>query len=163
MKVIPSQRPYSYEKKQFTYGQRTLDVLWLEHKYTDASFRRAGIGFRLSYDTFQLSNKESHSSSFSSSFIEFFRLKTQFSQHTRRNLSAPITLAVGGLLISALGIYGFIVGNFRIPDAVSSGIPCPRGFVIPEEIICGFIIRAGRRPAVSLPVDSKSTGTKRTP
>lgn len=122
MKVIPSQRLYSYEKKQFTYGQRTLDVLWLEHKFTDASFRRVGIGFRLSYDTFQLSNKESHSSSFSTSFIEFFRLKTQFSQHTRGNLSAPSTLAVGGLLISALGIYGFIVGNFRIPNAVSSGI-----------------------------------------
>ena len=116
MKVIPSQRPYSYEKKQFTYGQRTLDVLWLEHKYTDASFRRAGIGFRLSYDTFQLSNKKSHSSSFSPSFIEFFRLKTQFSQHTRRNLSAPCILAVGGLLISALGIYGFIVGNFKAAE-----------------------------------------------
>ena len=60
-----------------------------------------------------------------------------------------------GLLISALGIYGFIVGNFRIPNAVSSGIPCPRGFVIPEEIICGFIIRAGHRPAVNLPADSE--------
>ena len=25
---------------------------------------------------------------------------------------------------------------------------CPRGFVLPEVIICGFIIRAGHRPAV---------------
>ena len=45
---------------------------------------------------------------------------------------------------------------------------CPRGFVTclfsgicnPRVDNCGYSIRAGRRPAVSHPVDCKSTGTK---
>ena len=32
---------------------------------------------------------------------------------------------------------------------------CSRGFVIPESRISGFLIRTGRRPAVTLPVDSE--------
>ena len=40
---------------------------------------------------------------------------------------------------------------------------CSRGFAIPESLICGYSICAGRRPAINSPVDCKSTGTSVVP
>ena len=74
-----------------------------------------------------------------------------------KTCATPCVFPVGVDLVSARPVHSGLRQAKPLQRMVLHG---PRGFAIPEVIICGYTIRAGHRLAINPPVDCKSTGTK---
>ena len=108
----------------------------------------------------------------------YFRLDRKNIGHGRFANSPP-PICKSARANSSIGAHQFFFVQKRLENCSWSKLNSPRsinkltvvklkftlssGICNPQVNNCGFLIRAGRRPAISSPVDCKSTGTEKSP